>query len=140
MKDGLYHVEVFWEEEIQNQINALLNLNFPLKYDAHAKENMLKRGISTSGVNLEKLNGGYCFEAEVKRSKVIKFVIRYGYNDTMDLCSVWLPKKDCLYCKTIWLNEKDDKHYTLDANKYVSDNNEHKISHISVSISDLINQ
>lgn len=139
MKDGLYHYEVYWEDKIQNQIDAALNSGFPLQFDKHAIENKYKRKISINNITIEKLKNGYCFEAEVKRDKVVKFVIRYGYNDIYDICSVWQPNVDCLYCRTIWLNKKNDKHLTLDENKYVQYKNI-KDTHISISLSDLINQ
>ncbi|MBD5584021.1 MAG: hypothetical protein HDQ88_02985 [Clostridia bacterium] len=140
MKDGLYHYEVFWKDEIQNQIDIALNSGLPFKFDKHATDNKFKRSISIDGITTEKLKKGYCFEAEVKNDKVVKFVIRYGYNDTYDLVTVWNPRAKCLYCKTIWLNEKDDKHITLDESKYVAyydDENEH---HVGVCLGDLINQ
>lgn len=138
MENGLYHYEVYWDEEIQKQINSVLNSNLPLKFDIHAINNKFKRKISTNGITIDKLKQGYCFEAAVNNNRVIKFVIRYGYNDTYDLSSVWYPQNNCLYCKTIWLNKKDDKHYTLDECKYVSYSNKN-IQHISVCIGELIN-
>ena len=50
-----------------------------------------------------------------------------------------MPKSDCLFCKTIWLNKKDDKHETLIKNNYVTYNYENDIQHISIRIGDLIN-
>lgn len=140
MENGLYHYEVFWEEEIQKQIDAALNSGLPLKFDDHAIENKFKRQISINGITVKKLKNGYCFEATVKNDKVIKFVIRYGYNDIYDLASVWHPRTDCLYCKTIWLNKKDDKHITLDESKYVTYKNKENSQHISISLADYINQ
>lgn len=141
MQDGLYHYEVYWNEKIQHQILIALNSKLPLKFDSHAIENKFARKISISGITIEKLCGGYCFEAEVNKNKVVKFVVRYSYNDIYDLCSVWIPKQDCLYCKTIWLNKKNDKHYTLDERKYISyDNNKNNSQHISISLGELINQ
>lgn len=139
MENGLYHCEVYWEAEIQKQIDAALNSGLPLRFDEHAVDKKYERKISISGITLDKLKKGYCFEAAVQKNKVIKFVIRYGYNDIYDLCSVWHPCADCLYCKTVWLNKKDDKHYTLDENKYVKYKNKKDV-HISVSLGDLINQ
>ena len=140
MENGLYHCEVFWEKEIQNQIDTALNSGLPLQFDEHAIDNKYKRKISLSGITLDKLKKGYCFEASVKNDKVVKFVIRYGYNDVFDIASVWIPKPDCLYCKTIWLNEKNDKHITLDEKKYVAYKNKNNTPHISISLGDLINQ
>lgn len=140
MEDGLYHNELYWTEEIQNQIDAALNSELPLQFDDHAIENKYKRQISISGITIEKLKNGNCFEAQVKNNKVIKFVIRYGYNDIYDLSSVWRQKTYCLYCITIWLNKKDDKHVTLDASKYVEYRDEQNLQHISLSLGDLINR
>ena len=141
MKDSLYHCEVYWNENIQHQIEKALSSELPLIFDSHAIDNKFERKISISRITIKKLSLGYCFEAKVYKNKVVKFVIRYGYDDIYDLCSVWIPKSDCLYCKTIWLNKKDDKHYTLDEKKYVSyDNNKNNSKHISVCLGDLINR
>lgn len=139
MEDGIYHYEVYWEEEIQNQIDDVLNSGLPLRFDGHAINNKYKRKISISSINTEKLKNGYCFEAEVKKNKVVKFVIRYGYNDIYDLSSVWQPNVDCMYCRTVWLNKKNDKHVTLDENKYVKYKNKNN-KHIGICLGDLINQ
>ena len=140
MKNGLYHVEVYWPDEIQNQIDKALNSGLRFNFDQHAIENMYVRSISIEGITIDKLKKGHCFEAEVRKNRVVKFVIRYGYNDTYDLATVWLPRADCLYCRTIWLNEKDDKHYTLDKGKYVQGEAEDNVQHISISIGDIIKQ
>lgn len=141
MEDGLYHFEVYWNEKIQKQIDVVLNSGLPLRFDAHAIENKFKRKISTDRITIEKLKKGYCFEAEVKKDKVVKFVIRYNYNVTYDLATVWRPRADCLYCVTVWLNESHDKHYTLDSNKYVIGKiDEKNEQHISLGLGDVINQ
>ncbi len=139
MKDGDYHCEVYWPNDIQVQIDKTLNSGLHLQFSAHAINNKFERKISTSNITIEKLKNGICFEATVKNNKVTKFVIRYGFNDIYDLSSVWMPKSDCLFCKTIWLNKKDDKHETLIKNNYVTYNYENDIQHISIRIGDLIN-
>ena len=140
MEDGLYHFEEYWNEEIQKQIDTALNSGLPLRFDGHAIENKFKRKISIDGITVEKLKKGYCFEAEVKKDKVIKFVIRYNYNTDYDLATVWRLRTDCLYCVTVWLNASDDKHYSLDPSKYVTGNSDEKNDkHISsLSLGDLI--
>lgn len=120
MENGLYHYDVFWEIELQKQINSILNSNLPLKFSCHALENKLKRKISTSNITLDYLKSGFCFEAEVNTNKVVKFAIRNDYNNAFDISSVWIINSDCLFCKTIWLNNRNDKHSTLDKNKYVT--------------------
>ena len=139
MKNGLYHCEVYWEKDIQNQIDKALNSELPLHFADHAIENKFARHISIDGITRQKLKAGYCFEATVKNNRVIQFVIRYGYDNTFDICSVWMPHSDCLFCKTIWLNKKDDKHITLDESKYVAYKN-NNMQHISTSLGDLIAQ
>ena len=84
-------------------------------------------------------------QKEVRRivgnsERLLHIVSYHNYRHIDDLCSVWIPKDICLYCKTIWLNKKDDKHITLDESKYVAYKNEKNVQHISISLSDLINQ
>lgn len=140
MKNGLYHREVYWPDKIQNQIDGALNSGLPFEFDPHAIGKKYERNISIEGITVDKLKKGYCFEAEVRKNKVVKFVIRYNYGNAYDLATVWMPRADCLYCKTIWLNKNDDTHLTLDESKYVHGKTDTKEQHISVSLGDLINQ
>ena len=77
MKDGDYHCEVYWPNDIQVQIDKTLNSGLHLQFSAHAINNKFERKISTSNITIEKLKNGICFEATVKNNKVTKFVIRY---------------------------------------------------------------
>ena len=54
-------------------------------------------------------------EVEIIDGTLIKAVIRTAYNSTYDLCLVITSDN---FVKTVWLNSKYDKHYTLDLSKY----------------------
>jgi len=73
--------------------------------------------------DLDKYKFGYLFEVETDDyDRVVKFVIRIPYNDRYDCVSVFRTTDDSskLLMVTAWLNDKDDKHYTLDKTKYTS--------------------
>lgn len=114
MENGLYHREVYWTDDVQKQIDVALNSGLQLQFSNHAIDKEFIRQIPTSSITIDKLKNGECFEVLMENNKVIKFVIRYGFDDIYDLSSVWIPNSDCLFCKTIWLNKKTDKHKTLD--------------------------
>ena len=109
-----------------------------LQFSNHAIDKEFIRQIPTSSITIDKLKNGECFEVLMENNKVIKFVIRYGFDDIYDLSSVWIPNSDCLFCKTIWLNKKTDKHKTLDKKNYVTYKS-NEIQHISSSIGEILN-
>lgn len=57
------------------------------------------------------------FEVEVIASKITKFCVRTSYNDKKDVCIVFAVGEQ-LTVKTAWLNNKEDKHETLDKTKF----------------------
>lgn len=60
------------------------------------------------------------FEVEVNEDKkfITKFVIRTHLNDTTDISIVFGSRG---YIRTAWVNDRYDKHYTLDTSKYSKD-------------------
>lgn len=138
MENGLYHREVYWTDDIQKQIDVALNSGLQFQFSNHAIDKEFIRQIPTSSITIDKLKNGECFEVLMENNKVIKFVIRYGFDDIYDLSSVWIPNSDCLFCKTIWLNKKTDKHKTLDKKNYVTYKS-NEIQHISSSIGEILN-
>ena len=60
------------------------------------------------------------FEVEVsKEHRILKYVVRTTYDATRDISIVIIPRGDVAFVKTAWLNDKGDKHFTLDKSKYV---------------------
>ena len=114
IKDGLYHKLVFLPKI--NKIDA----DYPCVYTQHARESALtdKYGliILPKTYNIAKSD---IIELEIKNNDINKLVIRIGYNDKYDLILVISFYTGMI--KTVWLNKKDDNHYTLDKNKYIKE-------------------
>lgn len=58
-------------------------------------------------------------EVGVENGRVAKILFRGRYTDTLDVCMVLIPGKEYTV-KTVWINERNDLHRTLDRSKYVS--------------------
>lgn len=62
-------------------------------------------------------------EVGVERGVVKKILFRGRYTDTLDVCMVLIPDFSIYNgpwtVKTVWINERADKHGTLDRSKYV---------------------
>lgn len=58
-------------------------------------------------------------EIEVKAGQPVKAVLRFPYDDTLDLVMVLTtPLRGEAFVKTVWFNEAADNHQTLDRSKY----------------------
>jgi hypothetical protein len=57
-------------------------------------------------------------EIEEDGGKVTKIVARTKYDDSFDLIVVFIPNGNKGVVKTVWLNEINDNHKTLDKSKY----------------------
>lgn len=55
-------------------------------------------------------------EIETKGGALDKIVARQPMNEALDLVMVLLPYVKLI--KTVWINERNDKHSTLDASRY----------------------
>lgn len=122
----LYHRNIKWSEDFDKQINLFLDSTNNFIYSKH----LVNQKDYKHNINLKRLrwiidkikNNHYkAFECEIDNNKVIKFVIRtsYIYNKN-HISIVFLPKENGILIKTAWLNDKDDKHYTLRRDKYES--------------------
>lgn len=60
-------------------------------------------------------------EVETLDGEVVKLVIRGSYNEDFDIVMAVMPTaSNTFFVKTVWLNRKNDRHATLDRNRYVS--------------------
>ena len=61
-------------------------------------------------------------EVEEINNSIVKFVVRVPYSNTKNMCIVFARDINTriLTVKSIWLNDKSDKHKTLDKSKYFS--------------------
>ena len=121
----LYHRNIYWKDDFDKQINIILDNNTNFQFSNHLKNRHdLKHEIDYVKVNniIHKIKHNHFkpFECETDNNgKVIKFVIRttYIYNKN-HISIVFLNTESCILIKTVWLNRINDKHYTLNKDKY----------------------
>jgi hypothetical protein len=112
MTTRLYHKDIYLPKlNIENK-------NFEPSYTFHAMQaaETDRYGIIElpAEMNLSEVE---IFEIEVDEfGNLIKVVFRMPYNFQFDLCVAMLVN-NCKV-KTVWLNDKTDKHNTLDKSKY----------------------
>jgi len=114
MKQGLYHKDL-GNFPTLNVANVDVTPRYTLH--AHNAAETDRYGIIElpATINLSKST---IIEIEVGAHETIeKVVARMDYDDEFDLCMAIIP--DGLVVKTVWLNCKDDEHFTLDSSKYV---------------------
>lgn len=59
-------------------------------------------------------------EVGVQAGRVVKVVVRGHYTPTLDVVLVLIPNLDKPWTvKTVWINQRNDSHKTLDRTKYV---------------------
>lgn len=124
----LYHREIKWSDNFDMQINKILDNNTNYVFSQHMKyNNDYKHNINFRKINCIiwriKKRHYKAFEVETdENNNIIKFVIRtpYDYNKFLDVCIVFAPKKDYVKIKTCWTNKHQDKHYSLNKNKYIN--------------------
>lgn len=56
-------------------------------------------------------------EAETVNGALNKVLVRMPLDEVRDLCVVIMPRDGLV--KTVWINERSDKHSTLDESKYI---------------------
>lgn len=120
---SLYHREVFWKDNFDEQAFDLIKgdkIKCTQHFINHILYNYEKRyniDFENLGIILEKLTDyGEIkpFEVEVEDGKVVKAVIRVPYDNVNDISIVFRKNKII----TAWLNKREDKHFTLDKEKY----------------------
>ncbi len=119
----LYHREVCWKPQFDKQINKILDDNYEYIFSKHLKNRKdFKHNIDSGKLNnaIKYIRRKHirAFECETINNKVIKFAIRIGYNKNKDISIVFLERNNDVMIKTCWLNDKVDKHKTLDYDKY----------------------
>lgn len=131
IKKNLYHKKVFWKKHFDKALCFLITSD-KIIVSSHIK-NTTNKWCGHDAININKLiaivygcknrqNKHYLFEVEteynteIKFEKIVKAVIRTEYNYEKDIIIV-LRENTIV---TAWLNDKTDKHYTLDYKKYVN--------------------
>jgi hypothetical protein len=107
MKDGLYHKDVYLPV-IEFAPVYVLTLSL------HAKDQIRLKNIPPFPLFFSRT----CevVEIQVVNGVVSKILARRKVSSEWDVCFVFLVREKLI--KTVWLNQRDDRHATLDENKY----------------------
>jgi len=108
----LYHRDIYMPKL------TLKDETIRIGYTVHAQDEAINdRYVDyiemPSEINLSKVD---IFEIGIIEGKIAKIVFRMEYNEEYDLCMVLMTHN--LKIKTLWLNSVDDKHKTLNHDKY----------------------
>ena len=122
----LYHKHVYWLKKFDTEAKALFNKNYSLHLFEHLLYSTDKHGMTMRELDriIDELMANkrnyFLYEAQTDiHDSVYKIVIRTSYDLDRDISIVFASsKKNELIVKTAWLNDKSDKHFTLDKSKY----------------------
>ena len=117
----LYHKDVFWLDSfIAQSLTLIKSVKILSKHLwEHIDNSTQKRyniDVAKLYLILKSINESNCypFEVETTDDIVTKCVIRCEYDETRDISIVVRDG----FVLTSWLNQKDDRHETLDRSKY----------------------
>ena len=134
---NLYHKKVYWKKWFDKAVKYLINNKEDITVSRHFKVDNRERGwCGHNEITLDDLldiivdysnmnRQGYLFEVETeydtktKYEEITKAVFRTEYDNDRDI--VIVVRKN--FIVTAWLQNKDDKHSTLDSRKYVNPKN-----------------
>lgn len=91
----------------------------PLRYSKHAIQASANDRYGNLRI-LKSLTLSRCevIEVETDSGKIVKYLLRCAYSDTLDIVLAVIPGPVWLV-KTVWGQAKDDHHRTLDRSRYV---------------------
>lgn len=101
----------------QSYIQPFLGLVLNVVLTNHAREQAFRHGMQIVPPQKITIKEEEIVEMEVFNGKVIKLVARFNYNSFKDLVLVFIPEEINAIVKTLWLNDKNDNHETLDLNR-----------------------
>lgn len=120
----LYHKKVFWNKQFDIDARKIMekekytfsnHLLKNLRYSKAKRRQITEERLSQILYNIrDRKQNYYLYEVEVKNGNVVKAVVRTSYDKEDDISIVYRDK--CIV--TAWLNEKGDRHFTLDKKKY----------------------
>lgn len=109
----LYHREVFWKEEFDQQSHEIVmgNLIATRHLMKHLEErrgrsHFLNATLLSNAIDNIRVYNVKPFEVEVENGKVVKAVVRTSYNKHQDVSIVFREGKVI----TAWLNSNKDHH------------------------------
>lgn len=124
----LYHESVYMKDEDKERAmrieRTLRKIRLSKHFQRHLemqdrKHELTKQGVKRSIITIIK-TPKVPFEVEYDEQSYFKFVVRIEYDEIHDISIVFLKQKQDKFSliKTAWLNRKDDKHRTLNRDRY----------------------
>ena len=122
----LYHKQVFWHKSFDTLATKLFNKNYSLHLFEHLLYSTDKHSMTMRELDriidelIDNKRRYFLYEIETRgKDDIVKCVVRTNYNLDRDISIVFAISKDGKnIVKTAWLNNKRDKHNTLDKSKY----------------------
>ena len=119
----LYHVDVAMPKRVKSK--APKGIQRPT-YSGHARKAAQSDRYGLLQLpDLLDMGQSVLVEAEEfsKAAPLTKIVFRVQYNETLDMVVVAIPQPHSqLFIKTVWFNETNDTHKTLDTNRFAKGN------------------
>lgn len=120
----LYHKKVYWDKQFDIDARKIMekekytlsqHLLKNLRYSKAKRRQITEERLSQILYNIrDRKQNYYLYEVEVENGNVVKAVVRTSYDKEDDISIVY--RNECIV--TAWLNEKSDRHFTLDKKKY----------------------
>lgn len=110
---ALYHFEIGFPQHVRLPLGGVV-----LQYSSHAQQ-AAKNDRYGKIVRLPSVlnyQDAKIIEIEADGKKVTKVLVRTPYNASFDISLAINPVNG--FVKTVWLNKKEDKHYTLNRELY----------------------
>lgn len=113
--ERLYHKDIGFPENVSMPRGFTPVIR--LRYGGHAREEaMLDKYGNIKLPEVVDVRKGEVVEVGVTNNVVSKMVVRFHYDNTRDIVLVINPSDG--FVRTVWANNKDDKHKTLNRAKY----------------------
>lgn len=110
---ALYHVQKGIPESVVKNLPARVS---ELRYSFHAQQARFNDRYGQLPEVHEIAADAQIIEVEAYNDQPVKAVYRQSYNEKIDICIVVLL--DSKLVKTVWANEKNDTHRTINLSKY----------------------
>lgn len=122
-QNGTYNKAVYWPKWLEEAINSVLDVRYDVYATAHCRNRIQSYGLPQGCFTA--MLYGEVVEAECHNGNITKIVTRLPNrkNTNQDICAaILLEHNDYGHkasVKTIWLNQHDDMHGTIDRKNYV---------------------
>ena len=129
LKDGTYNVDVYWPAEIQEALDKKLSMCYYVEYTRHYCERAVYNRVPVGAYKVALY--GRVVELEISHGIISKIITRFNderkYGRSFCFAISFGHVHKCrsgklipsVRVKTVWVNNKNDNHYTLRKEKIV---------------------